>query len=157
MAAPAVSGPGAVRRRLLRCGTAAGPLFVTVFLIEGARRPDYEPRRHPVSSLSLGERGWVQAANFAATGLLYIAGSAGLARSPGQKAGRRIAAAALGATGLGLLASAVFRTDPVSGYPPETRGAPPPRPGPGTLSLLCRYSSVSRPRRSRAPGGSIAA
>jgi hypothetical protein len=111
-------------RVLVRCGAAAGPLFVSVFLIEGARRPGYQPLRHPVSSLALGPRGWVQAANFAATGTLYLAGAAGLARSPDPAARSRIAAAALGATGIGLLGSAAFRTDPVSGYPPGTPGAP---------------------------------
>lgn len=116
------SGPG--RRGLLSCGAVAGPLFVSVFLIEGARRPDYQPLRHPVSSLSLGPQGWVQVANFATTGMLYVAGAVGLARSPDRAAGGRIAVAALGATGLGLLGSAVFRTDPVSGYPPGTPDAP---------------------------------
>lgn len=111
-------------RGLLRCGAVAGPLFVSVFLIEGARRPDYRPLRHPVSSLALGPRGWVQAANFAATGMLYLAGAVGLARSPDPNVRSRIAAAALGATGIGLLGSAAFRTDPVSGYPPGTPAAP---------------------------------
>lgn len=111
------------RRGLASCGAVAGPLFVSTFLIEGARRPDYKPLRHPVSSLSLGPQGWVQAANFATTGVLYVAAGAGLACSPGQAAGGRIAAAALGAAGLGLLGSAVFRTDPVSGYPPGTPDA----------------------------------
>jgi Protein of unknown function (DUF998) len=106
------------------CGAAAGPLFVSVFLIEGARRPGYKPLRHPVSSLSLGPRGWLQGANFAATGMLYLAGAAGLACSPDPAARSRIAAAVLGATGIGLLGSAVFRTDPVSGYPPGTPCAP---------------------------------
>jgi hypothetical protein len=113
-----------LHRGLLRCGAVAGPLFVSVFLIEGARRPDYSPLRHPVSSLALGPRGWVQVANFAATGTLYLAGAVGLARSPGPTARSRIAAAALGATGIGLLGSAAFRTDPVSGYPPGTPAAP---------------------------------
>ena len=36
--------------RLLCGGAAAGPLFVSVFLIEGARRPDYQPLRHPLTS-----------------------------------------------------------------------------------------------------------
>jgi hypothetical protein len=108
---------------VLRCGAAAGPLFISVFLIEGARRPGYRPLRHPVSSLSLGGRGWVQVANFAATGMLYIAGAAGLARSSDPR-GNRFGAAALGATGAGLLGSAAFRTDPVSGYPPGTPDTP---------------------------------
>jgi hypothetical protein len=128
------SRPG--RGGLLSCGAVAGPLFVSVFLIEGARRPDYKPLRHPVSSLSLGPQGWVQVANFATTGALYVAGAAGLARSPGQAACGRIAAAALGATGLGLLGSAVFRTDPVSGYPPGTPDAPTETTATGTMHTV---------------------
>jgi len=136
MAAASVSGPGTTRRDLLPYGAVAGPLFVSVFSIEGARRPDYKPLRHPVSSLSLGRRGWVQVANFAATGMLYIAGAAGLARSPGQAACGRIAAAALGATGLGLLGSAMFRTDPVSGYPPGTPDVPAETTARGTIHTV---------------------
>lgn len=113
-----------IDRGLRRGGAVAGPLFVSVFLIEGACRPGYRPLRHPVSSLALGPRGWVQAANFAATGMLYLAGAIGLTRSPNLTGRSRIAAAALGATGIGLLGSAVFRTDPVSGYPPGTPPVP---------------------------------
>jgi hypothetical protein len=102
----------------------AGPLFVSVFVIEGARRPDYDPLRHSVSSLSLGRRGWVQVANFAATGMLYVAGAAGLGRSPDEDGCGRLGSVALGAAGLGLLGSAVFQTDPVNGYPPGTPDAP---------------------------------
>lgn len=136
MRAAGVSRPRPARRALLRCGAAAGPLFVSVFLIEGARRPDYKPLRHPVSSLSLGPRGWVQAANFATAGMLYVAGAAGLARSPGQAACGPIATAALGAAGLGLLGSAVFRTDPVSGYPPGTPDAPAQTTATGTMHTV---------------------
>jgi Protein of unknown function (DUF998) len=64
-------GPAAWTRRLLRCGLAAGPVFVTAFLLEGAARDGYRPLRHPVSSLALGSRGWAQAANFAVTGTLF--------------------------------------------------------------------------------------
>ena len=44
------STPQAWTRRLLRCGVAAGPVFVAVFLLEGAVRDGYRPLRHPVSS-----------------------------------------------------------------------------------------------------------
>jgi hypothetical protein len=107
-------------RGLLWCGAAAGPAFVSVFLLEGARRPDYQPRRHPVSSLSLGPRGWVQRANFGLSGLLYVAGAAGLSRAADPIAGTWLDPVIVGAAGLGLLGSAVFSTDPVSGYPPGT-------------------------------------
>lgn len=132
----AASGPQPARRALLLCGAAAGPLFISVFLAEGARRPDYKPLRHPVSSLSLGPRGWVQAANFATAGILYAAGAAGLARSPSPAACGRIAAAALGATSLGLADSAVFRTDPVSGYPPGTPDVPAKATATGTMHTV---------------------
>ena len=105
-------------RRLLSCGVAAGPVFVGVFLVEGARRADYSALRHPVSALSLGSRGWVQVANFAAVGSLYIAGASGLGRLPDGTASARLGPALIGAAGAGLIASGVFATEPVSGYPP---------------------------------------
>lgn len=49
-------------RRLLDCGAVAGPVLAATFLIEGSRRRDYDPRRHPVSSLALGPGGWRQTA-----------------------------------------------------------------------------------------------
>jgi hypothetical protein len=110
-------------RRLLRCGVAAGPAFVAVFLLEGAVRDGYRPLRHPVSSLALGPRGWIQAGNFAVAGTLFLAGAAGLARAGEAVATRRAAPALIGAAGAGLIGSAIFTTDPVSGYPPGTPDA----------------------------------
>jgi Protein of unknown function (DUF998) len=110
-------------RRLLRCGVAAGPVFVAVFVLEGALREGYRPLRHPVSSLALGPRGWIQAGNFAAAGTLFLAAAAGLARAGDRAASSRAAPALVGAAGAGLIGSAVFTTDPVSGYPPGTPDA----------------------------------
>jgi Protein of unknown function (DUF998) len=107
-------------RGLLRCGVAAGPVFVAVFLLEGRVRDGYRPFRHPVSSLALGPRGWIQTANFAVAGTLFLAGAAGLARAGDPVTGSRAAPALVGAAGAGLIGSAVFTTDPVSGYPPGT-------------------------------------
>jgi len=115
--------PQAWTHRLLRCGVAAGPVFVTVFLIEGGVRDGYRPLRHPVSSLALGPRGWLQAANFAVAGTLFLAGAAGLARASDRAAGSRAVPALIGAAGAGLIGSAVFTTDPVGGYPPGTPDA----------------------------------
>jgi hypothetical protein len=110
-------------RGLLYCGLAAGPIFVTAFLVEGARREGYRPSRHPVSSLALGPRGWVQAANFAVTGTLVLAGAAGVWRARDPALNTRVGQALIGAAGAGLIGAAIFATDPVSGYPPGTPDA----------------------------------
>jgi hypothetical protein len=115
--------PQAWARRLLRCGVAAGPVFVAVFLLEGAVRDGYHPLRHPVSSLALGSRGWIQTGNFALAGTLFLAGAGGLARAGDPVPSNRVAPALIGAAGAGLIGSAVFTTDPVSGYPPGTPDA----------------------------------
>ena len=120
-----MSIPGLVRRReggvtrlLLRCGELAGPLFVASFVIEGARRDGYLPRRHPVSALSLGESGWTQKVSFLVTGTLTSAFALGVRRSlhPGRSSAS--VTTLVGAIGFGLLGAGVFTTDPINGYPP---------------------------------------
>jgi hypothetical protein len=59
--------------RLLACGTVAGPLFLTVGLIQALTRDGFDLSRHPLSLLSLGDLGWIQIANFIVTGALYVA------------------------------------------------------------------------------------
>lgn len=117
-------------RALLGCGIAAGPLFVGAFLVEGATRADYDPLRHPVSSLALGEYGWTQTANFIATGLLLAAFAIGLryALYPGRASlwGPLL----IGVWGVGLIGAGAYITDPVSGYPP------------GTPDALTAYSTI---------------
>jgi hypothetical protein len=121
-------------RALLGCGAVAGPLFVTVFVVEGRQRRDYNAMRQPVSALALGPRGVVQTANFVVAGTLFLAGARGLS---GHSSGRdRLVPALIGGAGLGLLAAAVFPTDPVSGYPPGKETAEPSTTATGTLHNL---------------------
>jgi hypothetical protein len=47
-------------KALLVCGMAAGPLFTLAWLVEGATRANYDPLRYPISSLSIGDSGWMQ-------------------------------------------------------------------------------------------------
>ena len=102
---------------LLRCGAWAGPIFVVTFLIEGATRADYSALRHPVSLLALGELGWVQVLNFFITGVLNLAFAIGLRRA--------LRPAFWGSFLIGLVAvsgvaSGIFTSDPINGYPPGT-------------------------------------
>ncbi|WP_116247005.1 DUF998 domain-containing protein [Nocardiopsis sp. FIRDI 009] len=124
-------------RALLWAGVVSGPSFVAGFLVVGAvHLPDYDPVRHPVSGLVLGEYGWAQTVNFLVAGTLGLAYAVGLRRAlrprpvtaPERAAGperRRVAGSvwtplAVGAYGIGLFGAGVFVTDPVSGYPPGT-------------------------------------
>jgi hypothetical protein len=66
---------------LLACGIIAGPLFVFMFLVEGAVRPNYNACRQPVSDLAIGEFGSIQITNFIITGLLFLAFTIGLRRT----------------------------------------------------------------------------
>ena len=43
---------GPTTKAFLACGAIAGPLFVIALLVEDITRADYDPLRHPVSSLS---------------------------------------------------------------------------------------------------------
>jgi hypothetical membrane protein len=108
-------------KALLACGAIAGPLFVVGFLFIGATRANYDPLRHPVSSLALGDYGWVQSANFVVAGLLTLALSVGLRRALRLGKSSTWGPVLVGVWALGLLGAGVFVTDPVSGYPP---GAP---------------------------------
>jgi len=108
-------------RTLLACGVIGGPLFVATFLVEGATRANYDPLRHPVSSLALGNSGWTQSANFIVAGLLTLAFAVGLWRALRPGKGSTWGPLLVGVWAVGLLGAGVFVTDPVSGYPP---GAP---------------------------------
>jgi len=80
-------------------------------------------RRAILSARWRGPRGQVQTANFAVTGTLVLAGAAGLRHAADPALSSRAGRALIGAAGAGLIAAAVFATDPVSGYPPGTPGA----------------------------------
>lgn len=101
---------------LLWAGTAGAWLFVLVFLVDGLTRPGYESMRHPVSSLALGPRGWVQTGNFVVCGALVAVASVAV---PGAWGGL-LPAVAIAVLGVGLVLSGVFSMDPMRGYPPGT-------------------------------------
>jgi hypothetical membrane protein len=74
-----------VTHGLLACGVIGPLLFIAVFTIEGWLRPGYRARRHFVSSLSNGPRGWVQRVNFLQCGVLVLCFVAGVGRARGSR------------------------------------------------------------------------
>jgi hypothetical protein len=113
----------ATTKTLLACGVVAGPLFVLTFGVEGATRADYDPLRHPVSSLALGEHGWTQTTNFLIAGSLALAFAVGLRRALRPGRASTWGPLLIGAFAIGLIGAGIFVTDPVSGYPPGTPDA----------------------------------
>ena len=108
-------------RRLLSAGIVAGPLFMTIWALQAYTREGFDPSRHPISLLSLGDLGWVQVASFTVTGALFVACAVGMRRAmrgePAGTWGPRL----VGALGAGLVVAGVFVTDAGAGYP---AGAP---------------------------------
>ena len=107
-------------RVLLWCGVIGPALFIATFLVAGTMVDDYDPLRHPVSSLVLSEIGWVQVTNFLTTGALILAFGRALGPLWRRQGGGIWAPRLIGLVGVGLIGSGLFATDPISGYPPGT-------------------------------------
>ncbi len=104
-------------RSLLRNGVVAGPLYLAVGIIQGFVRDGFDFAKHPLSVLANGPGGWVQAATFVLTGLMVIAAAFGLARALRP---HKATSWLLGIFGASMLVAAVFRADPMDGFPPGT-------------------------------------
>ena len=103
-------------RFLLIAGIAAGALFVLVSTVETVARPGFDLKRHAVSMLSLGDRGWVMTWTFIVSGILTLLCAAGL-RSAGAGLWGPIL---IGVYGAGLIIAGIFPTPPALGFPPGT-------------------------------------
>ena len=111
-------------RVLILGGVIGPPLFVLVFLAEGAMRPGYDPVRLPLSLLALTERGWIQTANFLLCGVLSVGLAWGLGMRPDPSHPLpRLGRVLIALFGLGLIGAAVFPAGPGGGYPPGVRGS----------------------------------
>jgi hypothetical protein len=111
---------GVSTRTLLLTGAVAPPAFIATFTVEGALRAGYDPIRHFVSLLSLGDGGLVQVATFILGGLLFAAFGVGLRRRwPRTGAPGRVPQLVI-LVGGALVACGVFVADPALGYPPGT-------------------------------------
>jgi hypothetical protein len=113
----------AVTRSLLGYGVAVGPFYLVVGLVQAFVRDGFSFARHPLSVLANGPGGWVQTANFALSGLMVIAAAVGFARVLRPQS--RAVSWFVGAYGLCILAAAVFRADPMDGFPAGTPLGPP--------------------------------
>lgn len=107
-------------RALLACGVVAGPLFVAVGLLQMLTREGFDPTRHPLSLLSLGDLGWVQITNFVLSGMLFVAAAVGMRRVLRPGRGGTWGPRLVGVYGAALIMGGVFVADPALGFPPGT-------------------------------------
>src|SRR5262245_18887011 len=109
-----------MKSRLLWLGSLCAPLFVSILLVEGLTRPQYNWMRHPISSLSIGPLGWTQITNFVVTGMLVALVGIGLrlASAPHSR-GSLFRPILLVVAGIGLIGAGIFVSDPVFGFPPD--------------------------------------
>ncbi|PZG21486.1 DUF998 domain-containing protein [Micromonospora craterilacus] len=120
---PGVADAGTQRTTgvLLAGGIAAGPVFAVSATAQVLTRDGFDLSRQPLSLLALGEHGWIQIATFVVSGLLALAGAAGMRRvlrgRPAGTWGPRLVAA----FGVGLVIGGVLVADPSMGWP---AGAP---------------------------------
>jgi hypothetical protein len=113
----------AITRSLLGYGVAVGPFYLAVGLIQAFVRDGFSFARHPLSVLANGTGGWIQTANFVLSGLMVIAAAVGFWRMPAPRL--RAASWFLGAYGAFVFAGAIFRADPMDGFPAGTPLGPP--------------------------------
>lgn len=103
-----------VTRSLLGYGIIAGPVYVTVSVLQGLTKDGFDFGRHAWSLLANGPYGWIQTANLIVTGAMVIAFAAGLWRA-GAGASRLV-----GVMGLGMIGGGLFPADPGFGFPAGT-------------------------------------
>ncbi|MEV0591747.1 DUF998 domain-containing protein [Nonomuraea cavernae] len=102
---------------LLSCGTVAGLLFPVVSFAQAFTRAGFDLPRHALSSLTLGDLGWLQIANFVVTGLLAILFAVGLRRTLRPGRAGTFGPALVGVYGVGMIGGGIFAPDPALGWP----------------------------------------
>lgn len=120
---PGFDRGAAVTRSLLGYGVLVGPFYLAVGLMQALVRDGFDLARHPLSVLANGPGGWVQTANFVVSGLMVLAAALGFTRVLGSQS--RAVGWFLGAFGVSMIVAAVFRADPVDGFPVGTPEGPP--------------------------------
>lgn len=111
---------GVAERAGLWAGVIAPILFTGVYLVAGATRAGYDPLRHQVSLLSLGDGGSVMIGTFLASGALVFAFAIALRIRLRDGPAALAGPVAIGLAGVGLVLAGLFSTQPLFGYPPGT-------------------------------------
>ncbi|MFX3634770.1 MAG: DUF998 domain-containing protein [Candidatus Pristimantibacillus sp.] len=108
-------------RLLLIGGVASAPLFYAIVIAQVFTRTGFDVRRHAISSLTLGDLGWIQSTNFVVTGLLAVLAAIGIRGMLQGGKGGTWGSLLIGIYGIGMIGAGLFRPDPGLSFP---AGAP---------------------------------
>ncbi len=109
--------PASSARPLLVAGAVSSPLFLLSVVVQASTKDGFDSARHPLSSLALGESGWIQVVTFLASGALMVAGAVGLRRTLTEGPASRWGPRLIGVNGVALMLAGAFAPDPINGYP----------------------------------------
>lgn len=107
-------------RLMLHAGLAAALLFFIVPTILIYTRAGFDIERHAISSLSLGEGGWMMKAVFIVSGLLVLVCAYGVHAELARGQGGIVAPLLIAAYGAGLILAGIFDAPAGLGFPPGT-------------------------------------
>ncbi|MFI5316747.1 MAG: DUF998 domain-containing protein [Myxococcota bacterium] len=107
-------------RALLACGLVAGPLYVTVTMIQALTREGFDFRHHRFSGLTAGDLGWIHQSNMVMVGVLTLLLAFGMRRMLPTGRGARWAPRLLGLFGVAYIVGGLLTADAVAGFPPGT-------------------------------------
>jgi hypothetical protein len=107
-------------RALLACGAVAGPVYVTVTMIQALTRDGFDLRQHRFSWLTTGELGWIHQSNMVLVGVLTVLLAVGMRQMVRTGRGAVWGPRLLGLFGVAYIIGGMLRADPVAGFPPGT-------------------------------------
>ncbi|NOT03239.1 MAG: DUF998 domain-containing protein [Anaerolineales bacterium] len=103
---------------MLSFGVISPMLFIITFLIQDFTKPSFNPIRHFVSHLSLGENGWVNVLNLVALGLSTLVFSIGVRSYFNNGTSGFWGPMVSSLVGIGFLLDGLFAIDPGLDFPP---------------------------------------
>ena len=107
-------------RALLACGAVAGPLYVTVTMIQALTRQGFDFRHHRFTLLTAGDLGWIHQANMVLVGVLTVLLAVGVRQMLRTGRGAVWGPRLLALFGVAYIIGGVLRADPVVGFPAGT-------------------------------------
>jgi hypothetical protein len=98
----------------------AGPIYVTLTMVEALTRDGFDLRHHRFSWLTAGDLGWIHQSNMVLVGVLTVLLAVGVRQMSLTGRGAVWGPRLLALFGAAYIVGGLFAADPVVGFPPGT-------------------------------------